>query len=262
MDWFPHQATARSDPKLVTLRRQFGPIGEVAWWHLLEVCTLEEGPLTVLGGDYKTARSVLALEPEWRCDLREILQAMTDLGLIIFSLEGNVETWQVARLNEYIGPASERREAWRTRKRKQRDREKATSGNVTGLSRDSHGVTEGDGHAGRPDTELTPTPTETLLPIALKGDVPKLPRQTVRQVSCPNCGAQPGSKCKGVSGERESNHMERVLVAAEASTKAQTKRREAIDDCATCGGRSLILDENDTAVDCPDCAPTRLRVVQ
>lgn len=256
MDWFPHQATARSDPKLIALRRSYGPIGEVVWWHLVEVCTLEEGPISVYGNDYKTAKRVLDLEPEWRCDLKAILQSMVDLGLVVHGTEGAAETWQVARLKEYIGPASERREAWRNRKRKQREKERTSRGDVTASHRDSHG--------GSHDTELTSTPTETLTPLPPAGDLPKLPRQTVRTVACPECGAPPGAKCANFSGdyERESNHLERSYAYVAETTRQKAERREVLDACATCGGRSFILDENDVAVDCPDCAPSRLRVVQ
>lgn len=41
-----------------------------------------------------------------------------------------------------------------------------------------------------------------------------LPRSLVRSVECPLCKATSGQKCVGVRGKlRESNHMERVLVA-------------------------------------------------
>jgi hypothetical protein len=38
-----------------------------------------------------------------------------------------------------------------------------------------------------------------------------LPRATVREVPCPECHAQPGSNCRGVSGIRESNHLARCF---------------------------------------------------
>lgn len=37
------------------------------------------------------------------------------------------------------------------------------------------------------------------------------PREAVREVECPACQADPGRRCIGVSGSRESNHMARCF---------------------------------------------------
>jgi hypothetical protein len=56
------------------------------------------------------------------------------------------------------------------------------------------------------------------------GRIPKvalermLPRELVREVACPSCGAQPGQLCTGSGGEpRKSNHAARVNLARRAS---------------------------------------------
>jgi hypothetical protein len=38
-----------------------------------------------------------------------------------------------------------------------------------------------------------------------------LSRETVREISCPDCHALPGHPCRGVSGLRERNHMGRCF---------------------------------------------------
>jgi hypothetical protein len=38
-----------------------------------------------------------------------------------------------------------------------------------------------------------------------------LPRETVREVTCPSCNAEPGHPCWGTSGLRERNHSSRCF---------------------------------------------------
>lgn len=64
-------------------------------------------------------------------------------------------------------------------------------------------------HAG----ELPPAARSTREALPVRRVQP--PRDVVRTVACPACGAEPGQLCQGRRGSRKRNHFARVELATE-----------------------------------------------
>lgn len=118
--WFRHDANMRHDPAVSRLGREFGPIGILAWTHLLEACCDRDGTVQVLVADVS---ELLGLRSEWGpFDLRLWLRRASQLGLITCTFRSRaVPSVQIAVANWSVyNPPYERKDAIRARKARSR----------------------------------------------------------------------------------------------------------------------------------------------